>query len=262
MGSLPDNFSDFRPSSVPPPLLTTGENEAELFRIIYDKVAFAFHHSLDRRFAGYFSLECLREAAVRISNRHGHAYVESGTPEPGAKWGSASSAVKPASLSDAIDRIAENSFWVVLTRLHLDPQYAPVMQQVLDALSLLVGYRIPTHYYDPILTVLVTSPNRITPCHVDYDTNQLLQIQGSKEISIFDGSDAEIFPEALRERFWNGDTQAFVWKSEIESRALRVRLAPGLGVHVPAACPHWLQNGPEVSVSVSVTFKRRVNIVA
>ena len=32
---------------------------------------------------------------------------------------------------------------------------------------------------------------------------------------------------------------------------------PGNGVFNPATFPHWLQNGPEVSVSVSINFKRR-----
>ena len=249
-------------SSVSPALLAAEQNETVLFRASHDRSAFSFHHTLHRRFADAFSLKFLREAAERISRVNGHAYVESGTPEPAAKWGSAPGAAKPASLGDAIDGIADNSFWVVLTRLNLDPMYTPVMHQVLDELSLLVGYPVLSRYYDPILTALVTSPNRVTPCHVDYDTNLLLQIQGPKEISIFDGNDTDIFPETARERFWNGDTQAFAWRPELQNRALRVSLVPGLAVHVPAACPHWLQNGPEVSISVSVNIKRRVNIIA
>ncbi|HEY3989062.1 MAG TPA: hypothetical protein VGM02_07175 [Acidobacteriaceae bacterium] len=249
-------------SSDSPALLASGQDEAVLFRTCHDSASFSFHHSLHRKFASYFSLESLREAAERVGKRHGPAYVESGNPVPSAKWGSAPGAVKPASLSEAIDSIRENSFWVVLTRLNLDPMYTPVMHEVLDELSLLVGYRVLARYYDPILTALVTSPNRVTPCHVDYDTNLLLQIQGPKEISVFDGKDTAIFPEAARERFWNGDTQAFGWNPDLQSRAFRVPLVPGLAVHVPAGSPHWLQNGPEVSVSVSINFKRRVDIVA
>jgi hypothetical protein len=36
-------------------------------------------------------------------------------------------------------------------------------------------------------------------------------------------------------------------------------LAPGNGVFNPAVFPHWLQNGNDISVSVSINFKRRFN---
>lgn len=246
----------------PRSLLAIDEHEADIFSANYDRAAFAFHHNLHRRFREFFSLQRLREAATRICNKNGHGYVESGTSWPAAKWGSAPNAVKPASLSDAIDRIADNSFWVVLTRLHLDPAYQPLLYEILDELSLLVGYPILSRYYDPILTVLITSPQRITPSHADHDTNLLFQIQGPKKMFVFDGNDPEIFPEEARERFWNGDTQAFAWRPELQSRALSVQMVPGVAVHVPTASPHWLQNGQEISISVSINVKRRVDIIA
>lgn len=248
--------------SFPAKLLAASPGESELFETRHDQHPFSFHHTAHERFADFFSLQGLREAAVRVGRNRGPFYVESGTPGPGAKWGTSPGAKQPGSLSDALEQVADNSYWVVLTRLNRDPEYAPIMDQILDALSGLVGYQVLDRYYDPILTVLVTSPNRVTPCHVDYDTNLLLQIQGSKEISIFDGDDADVFPEEARERFWNGDTQAFVWKPELQDHAMQVLLAPGAAVHVPAACPHWLQNGPEISISVSINVKRRVDIVA
>jgi hypothetical protein len=262
MGPIRSNRLGSLSRSATPALLALGQNETLLFRTHHDKASFPFHHSLHEKFAGNFSLEALREAAARIDARRGPAYVESGTPEPAAKWGSEPGAQKPASLTDAIDRIRENSFWVVLTRLHRDPIYRPLMDAVLDGLSNLVGYPVFKRYYDPVLTVLVTSPNRVTPCHADYDTNLLLQIQGAKEISIFDSNDEATFPESARERFWNGDTQAFAWNPDLQNRAIRVPLLPGLAVHVPAGFPHWVRNGREVSISVSVNFKRRIDIVA
>ncbi len=32
-------------------------------------------------------------------------------------------------------------------------------------------------------------------------------------------------------------------------------LKPGQGLHFPVAVPHWVKNGPEVSVSFSITFR-------
>jgi hypothetical protein len=33
------------------------------------------------------------------------------------------------------------------------------------------------------------------------------------------------------------------------------RLEPGTGVHIPVNCPHWLQNGDDISISLSVNFQ-------
>ena len=32
---------------------------------------------------------------------------------------------------------------------------------------------------------------------------------------------------------------------------------PGDGLHFPVAAPHWVQNGPEVSISFSITFQTK-----
>ena len=36
-------------------------------------------------------------------------------------------------------------------------------------------------------------------------------------------------------------------------------MGPGDGVHVPVTAPHWVKNGPEVSVSFSITFQTRAS---
>jgi hypothetical protein len=56
------------------------------------------------------------------------------------------------------------------------------------------------------------------------------------------------------ESFLAGENPHFIYQDEFQQRAAVFKLTPGRGLHFPAAAPHWVQNGPEVSISFSITF--------
>src|SRR5713226_3478379 len=45
------------------------------------------------------------------------------------------------------------------------------------------------------------------------------------------------------------------WRDVLQTTAFVLPLAPGEGLHFPVTVPHWVKNGPEVSVSFSITFR-------
>ncbi|MBO6634839.1 MAG: transcriptional regulator, partial [Parvibaculum sp.] len=57
--------------------------------------------------------------------------------------------------------------------------------------------------------------------------------------------DAELFP---------GKHRNLPYREEVEMRATHQHIEPGQGIFVPIFDPHWVQNGPEVSVSFSITW--------
>ncbi len=85
----------------------------------------------------------------------------------------------------------------------------------------------------------------------------LLQIQGDKQISIFDRNDREVLSEEEIERFWSVDHNAPRYKPELQHHATVYELRPGNGVHIPVNAPHWVQNGDNISVSLNVNFQYR-----
>jgi ribosomal protein L16 Arg81 hydroxylase len=104
--------------------------------------------------------------------------------------------------------------------------------------------------------IFLSSPGSVTPFHLDPEHNFLLQIQGTKTIHMWDRDDRIVLPEKELETFY----AAFVhrnlpWKDEFQTTAWNVGLEAGEGLHFPVAVPHWVQNGPEVSVSFSITFR-------
>lgn len=108
--------------------------------------------------------------------------------------------------------------------------------------------------------IFVSSPGSITPYHMDPEQNFLLQIRGSKAMSVFDPSDPSILSQQVVERFYSGAHRNLVFRDEIRAKARVFELSPGMGVHVPVTAPHWVQNGSEVSVSYSITFQTKASL--
>ena len=107
--------------------------------------------------------------------------------------------------------------------------------------------------------IFVTSPNRVTTYHIDSESGFLLQVEGTKEISLFRYDDREVLPEEELEQFWTVDRNAPRYKPHLQHHADQVRLEPGTGVHIPINAPHWVQNGNNISISLSINYHAFAN---
>ncbi len=154
---------------------------------------------------------------------------------------------------ETVRRIAECGSWMVLKRVEQDAEYGQLLDQCLDAVA--VQAKVPRMLRREGF-IFLSSPNAVTPFHLDPEHNFLLQIRGSKTVSMWDRDDRLVLPEAEVEKFH----AAFVhrnlpWRDVFQTTAWVVPLKPGQGLHFPVAVPHWVQNGPEVSISFSITFR-------
>ncbi len=148
---------------------------------------------------------------------------------------------------ETIRRIAECRSWLVLKNVERDPQYAELLERCLAE----VRPHVPGMSQQQGF-IFVSSPGAVTPYHMDPEENFLLQVRGGKTMRVFDRA---VLSERELERFFSGAHRNLAYRDEYRSRARAFRLSPGLGVHVPVTAPHWVQNGPEVSVSFSITFQ-------
>jgi hypothetical protein len=103
--------------------------------------------------------------------------------------------------------------------------------------------------------VFISSPGSVTPFHFDPEHNILLQVRGSKTMTIFPAADEALVDGAAHEAFHAGGHRNLPWRDEFEARGQAFALAPGKAVYVPVKAPHWVKNGPEVSVSFSITWR-------
>ncbi len=91
---------------------------------------------------------------------------------------------------------------------------------------------------------------------MDGEHNFLLQIRGSKEVSIFDQNNRAVITEEELERYYQGKSHRNLKFNDSKQAYAQVfTLTPGVGLHFPVTAPHWVKNGNEVSISFSITFR-------
>jgi hypothetical protein len=158
------------------------------------------------------------------------------------------------SAEETIRRIAECKSWLVLKYVEHDPDYRALLHRCLAEVA---------EHSEPIRPgmclaqgfIFITSPGSVTPYHMDPEHNFLLQIRGTKQVSMFNPRDRSILSEEELERFYDGAHRNMVFKDEYQAKASSYDLRPGDGLHFPVTAPHYVRNGAEVSISFSITFR-------
>ena len=163
-------------------LLCHDLEDRALFADNFDHTPFQFRHLLERQ--PLFQIPALLEAAERMNRKNDKtSHFESGEPDRNGWFGSRP---EGKTMVDALAEIESGKNWVILKRIHEDPAYGAVLTTLIPEISSLTGVDIAQVYYDPTMTIFVTSPGRITPYHMDGETNFLAQIHGPKDVYIYD----------------------------------------------------------------------------
>lgn len=160
-----------------------------------------------------------------------------------------------AKMAETVRQLAESRVWLKLSSAHTaDPEYDELRRQVLREIEELADQPLHEMITWSALTVFMASPGVTTPYHIDHESNFLFQVQGSKDVSLHNPNERDIVPDDQLERFYAGDFEAAQYRPELQYRGMIFRLEPGVVVHHPPLAPHWVQNGDDVSVSVSIGF--------
>ena len=144
--------------------------------------------------------------------------------------------------------------WMSLLNVQADPTYRAFLDELLDEL------RPGIERHDPGMCyragwIFITSPNAVTPFHIDHEHNIILQIRGRKRLLAWDPLDRDVVSERALERFHDEHDRALVTYDErFRARARVFDLEPGLGGYMPSTTPHVVENGDGVSVTMSLTY--------
>ena len=150
---------------------------------------------------------------------------------------------------DVIRNLGEANAWLTLLSVNDDPDYADLMHSTLDRFEAgMLGRQGKMR--NRTAFIFLSSPNSVTPAHFDIEHSLLMQLRGSKTVSVGGFTD-----EASRrheiERYWDGSHgRVETMPRELMGSSLR----PGRGIYLPTLVPHWVHNGPEISVSVTLTY--------
>lgn len=157
-------------------------------------------------------------------------------------------------LDEMIGDIEQNKTYLFIQNVETDAIYAPFVRELLEEVKIALrarGRKMVCGWG----WVFISAPNAVTPYHRDHEQTCLLQLTGTKTLSVFPANDREVCSEDENEFFHSQASLAkTVYKESLQPHAETFELKPGEGLYMPFSAPHWVQNGPETSVSFSVTY--------
>ncbi len=220
----------------------------QLFRTLYPEQAGLVTH----RLLGHplFELEALAALAKRIRP----VDVEYNRGDVPVGLDPAATPSNGLSVAETIRRIEQCGSWMVLKFIEQDPEYRDLLHSVLAELepvaSAATGKMLKLEGF-----IFISSPDAVTPFHFDPEHNILLQLRGRKRMTVFPASDEDIASGEAHEAFHKGAHRNLPWRDEFAARGEAFELTPGKGIYVPVKAPHWVKNGPEPSISFSITWR-------
>ena len=161
------------------------------------------------------------------------------------------------SLEDSITGIATNNSMVILKHAEQDPVYAPLLRAFLSRVVDLAGDVMRQDIVVGEVLILLSSPDRVTPYHMDAEVNYLVQVTGNKTVRVYDQTDRALVTHEERERYFAGDYNSAPYREGKLDQASVFELNAGCGVHIPVFAPHWVQTHSNVSVALSVNYELR-----
>ncbi len=146
---------------------------------------------------------------------------------------------------DVIRNLSTANAWLTLLNVEDDAGCAELMNTMLNQLEHgMIGLRGKMR--NRVAFVFVSSPNSVTPVHFDIEHSLLMQVRGSKTVSIGRFESDTVQRHEIN-RYWDGS------HGRIEALPQEVAthvLTPGRGLYIPSGTPHWVHNGPDISMSV------------
>lgn len=165
---------------------------------------------------------------------------------------------KPAptgmTIGETIRHIASSNSWAVLKNVEQVPEYAALLLGLLGELRPQIEARTGA-MLRPQAFVFISSPDAVTPYHFDPEHNILLQLVGAKTMTQFPAGDPAYAPDETHESYHTGGPRELTWRSELAAGGAEFALGPGEAVYVPVMAPHFVRNGPQSSISLSITWR-------
>ena len=159
-------------------------------------------------------------------------------------------------IAETIRSIDSARSWAVLKNVERHPAYLALLQDLLHelepAIECTTGELLRPQAY-----IFISSPDAVTPFHFDPEHNILLQLRGTKTMVTFPPGDPDFAPDTEHERYHRGGHRNLTWNEDFRSGGTAHPMKPGSAVYVPVMAPHFVRNGPQTSISLSITWRSR-----
>jgi hypothetical protein len=233
--------------------MTIFENPAAALNGRYPNAGARLKHSLIGD--PLFSLEAL----VGLAGRLPPDSVEYNAGDLSVDVDPAKTPANGLSIEETIRRIRDCKSWMVLKNVEQDPRYAAVLDRCLAEVDVATsGATGPME--KKVGFIFVSSPESVTPFHLDPEHNILMHLQGVKYFNLYEDKCGMVSDENHELYHVGAAHRNLRHQPSFDAYRTEHKMLPGDAVYVPLKAPHWVKNGPEPSVSFSITWRSRQSL--
>lgn len=157
-------------------------------------------------------------------------------------------------IGDRIRNIETAGCWVGLRQVEQNPAYEQLLWDLLEDMRPTIEKKT-----GKILNlqgfIFITSPGGVTPYHFDPEHNILLQVRGSKVMTVFPAGDTAYASDEMHEIYQTGGRPELPWSEDMARGGSDWAITAGEALYVPVMAPHYVRNTNEISISISVTWR-------
>lgn len=150
----------------------------------------------------------------------------------------------------------DRDVWIALHEI----EDTPILRHIFREMAYALRESLPPAYGRVTLctgSLFISRGRASTPYHLDYGSNLLLQLRGSKHFLAFSPNDPELVPKQSLREFFDGECNppSLNYRPWFDERALVLDLVPGMGVYMPSTSPHCTETTTrELSLTISLSF--------
>lgn len=188
-----------------------------------------------------------RDAIVRLAGRLPAHDVETSTGAMPKVFDSDEVVPPDRPVAEIAAEVESLQRWMALHDIEQVPEYADLVRDALrstgpEVVSYGGGMRGEEGY------IFLSAPGSVTPAHLDHEHNFLLQVEGTKTVTIgFIDQERE---SRILEHMYSGG----YGRSDVLPEAEPIVLEPGMGVYIPPRAVHMLEVGDATSLSLSLVW--------
>lgn len=230
------------------------EFDPDVFNQNYNKQPFIFHHRLAEH--PQFSLDSLFALCRRLPSRQVRCR-SAVIPDDAEFDSSLDRYCSGLTVDETIEQLREDQAYIAVYNAERDHEYKMAIEELLGEIATQTEPLEPgLNWYSTY--IFISARGAVTPYHMDREMNFLFQIRGTKTVRLWDPLDEEVLTSAERDAILSFPYRPRPpYDTKIESKATVFSLRPGLGVHHPFIAPHLVHTGPEISISLAITFRTR-----
>ena len=219
----------------------------------HDRAPYAFRHRIAEH--PLLSLESLQALVPQFDPRK--VYFSQRRMQQGEDFNRAiSDGREGASVEALIQGLRSNQGYIMVREPELHPSFAELHRALADDIGqMLQAQRLAKHAIGVRSYLFISSPGSVTPFHFDRASNFLLQIRGSKQVTVFEPWDERVITAVEYESHSAYNDCAVRWKPDCEPLGRQFHCSPGDAVHIPFLGGHHVRNGSDdLSITLSVFF--------